>query len=184
MANELITGWTYRKGELVQKRFSGWNILIAVNAALLISAVIVWPVMRWYNTTGAIAFGTSTVCLAVCFYLLLKANTRRIFNLYKKLFPVKEEEILFTTNKITSTNKTWILSDEIKELKQVSLTITGKAAKLNFKGTEYNPGKGRQQYNIHVPVPKEELDNARKVCDYFREKLEVNGMDYKDRSDC
>ena len=90
--------------------------------------------------------------------------------LYQKLTGIKEEEILFTDSKITSTNKTWVINNDIKKIVSVDFS-TSKESELVFKGTETKPGKSPVKYTITIPVPVGELRNAEKVYEFFKAKL-------------
>jgi hypothetical protein len=105
--------------------------------------------------------------IAVLVYYILKFFSGSLFMLYSKIAGIKEEEIIFTSHKITSTNKTWVLNDEIKKLTKVSFAAA-KDSELVFKGTETKPGKTLLNYTITIPVPVGELRNAEKVYEYFK----------------
>ncbi len=169
--NELITGWTYTRGELAHQKLDNWNIGIAAIAALIISSVAAWPLINWDpSAKGKISgwvFVVAFFIIAVIIYYLLKIFSGSVFFLYKKLFGVKEEEIIFTSNKITSTNKTWILNDETRQLKEVKLNSSNKTTELCFKGVENKVGKSPVNYTVNIPVPGEFIPEAEKVKQYF-----------------
>ncbi|MEP6674986.1 MAG: hypothetical protein ABJA78_07520 [Ferruginibacter sp.] len=181
--NEMITGWIYKKGELTRKRINDWNLGIAIIISLILSAVITYPLIdkNYILLRGRIGgwmYVIVLIILVIVIYFLLKTFSAVIFNLYKMIFGVKDEEIIFTNYKISSTKKTWILNDDVNKLVSVKLDTSSKIAELNFKGTEQKPGKAEYGYNIVIPVPSEEMVNAEKICSYF----DLNRKDTKAQS--
>ena len=174
MGTELIAGWIYKKGELVKQRMDSWVLGIAAVASLVLTFTVAWPLTHTdIPFTGKINqwllllvfFG-----IAVIIYYILKLFSASIFMLYSKIAGIKEEEIIFTNQKITSTNKTWVLNDDTKKLATVNFTAS-KNSELVFKGTTIKPGKQPVNYTITIPVPLGELRNAEKVHQYFKARL-------------
>jgi hypothetical protein len=171
MSTELITGWVYKKGELTKQKMDNWIIGIAAVAALLLTVTVAWPLTYTHLPfTGKINKWLLLIVffgIAILVYYILKFFSGSLFMLYSTIAGIKEEEIIFTNHKITSTNKTWVLNDEIKKLTKVSFA-TAKDSELVFKGTETKPGKTAVNYTITIPVPVGELRNAEKVYEYFK----------------
>ncbi|GAB2836170.1 hypothetical protein GCM10027043_43440 [Ferruginibacter profundus] len=171
MATELITGWVYKKGELTRQKMDNRIIGIAVIISLILTFTVAWPLTHTgIPFTGKINKWLLLIVffgIAILAYYSLKFFSGSIFMLYSKIAGIKEEEIIFTSHKITSTNKTWVLNNEIKKLTKVSFT-TAKNNELVFKGTETKPGKTPVNYTITIPVPLGELRNAEKVYEYFK----------------
>ena len=171
--NEMITGWVYKKGELTRKRINDWNLGIAIILSLILSAVITYPLIdKDYvllrGKIGGWMYVIVAILLGIIIYFLLKTFSNIIFNIYKMIFGIKDEEIIFTNYKISSTKKTWILNDEINKLTSVKLDTNGKTSELNFKVTEQKPGKSEYGYTVAIPVPMDEMANAEKICNYFK----------------
>lgn len=174
MGTELIAGWIYKKGELVKQQMDSWVLGIAAVASLVLTFTVAWPLTHTdIPFTGKINqwllllvfFG-----IAIIIYYILKLFSASIFMLYSKIAGTKEEEIIFTNQKITSTNKTWVLNDDTKKLATVNFTAS-KNSELVFKGTTTKPGKQSVKYTITIPVPLGELRNAEKVYEYFKARL-------------
>lgn len=106
---------------------------------------------------------------------LLKIFSGIRFSIHKKLFGIKEEEIIFTNYKITSTNKTWILNDENTKLKEVIFSHENQSPALTFRGTAIKGRNTNARYSINIPVPATEVRNAKKVCSYFKDQLQAPG---------
>ncbi|MGG9961624.1 hypothetical protein [Ferruginibacter sp. SUN106] len=171
MATEFITGWVYKKGELTRQKMDNWIIGIAVVASLILTFTVAWPLTHTgIPFTGKINKWLLLIVffgIAILLYYSLRFFSGSLFMLYGKIAGIKEEEIIFTNHKITSTNKTWVLNDEIKKLTKVSFT-TAKDNELVFKGTATKPGKTPVNYTVTIPVPLGELRNAEKVYEYFK----------------
>lgn len=160
MGTELIAAWIYKNGELVKQRMQGLSLVMATVIAMLLSFAIARPLLSWQ--TLLLFFTLATVC-----YYIIKQLSNDIFLLYKKIADPEDEEILFTSNKITSTKKTWILNDDSRKLVSVQFNAT-KNKLLVFKGTITKPGSKPVNYTIGIPVPLGELRNAEKICNYFK----------------
>jgi len=174
MSTELIAAWVYKNGELAKQKMDNQIVGIAAVIALVLTFTVAWPITHTnIPFTGKINkfllllvfFG-----IAIMLYYILKLFSGSLFMLYKKIAGVKEVEILFTDHKIASTNKTWVLNDDIKKLVSVNFN-TSKSKELVFKGTETKPGKSPVSYTIYIPVPVGELRNAEKIKEYFAGKL-------------
>ena len=174
MNAELISSWIYKKGELTRQKMDDWIMGAAVVLAALLTFTVAWPLTSTHLPfTGKINkfllllvfFG-----IALLLYYILKLFSGSIFAVYSVVAGIKEEEIIFTSYKITSTRKTWVLTDDIKKLTAVQLR-TKKNSALVFKGTSTSPGKTPVQYSITIPVPVGERRNAEKVYDYFKALL-------------
>jgi len=174
MSTELIASWIYSKGELGKKKLDSWMVGIAAIIALALTFSFVWPLLQTdIPFTGKISkfiFIAVLFIVGVIVYYILSFFSGSIYFIYIKITGVKEEEILFTVNKITSTNKTWILNDDIKKLVSVKFNGT-KNKELVFKGTETKPGKTAANYTISIPVPANEISAAEKVYAYFKSNL-------------
>ncbi|MEI9957556.1 MAG: hypothetical protein WDM90_14955 [Ferruginibacter sp.] len=174
MSTALIASWVYTKGELGKKKLDSWMVGIAAIIALALTFTFVWPLLQTnIPFTGKISnfiFIIVLFIIGIVVYYILSFFSGSIYFVYKKITGIKEEEILFTANKITSTNKTWILNDDIKKLVSVKFDAT-KNKELVFKGTETKPGKTAINYTISIPVPANETANAEKVYAYFKSNL-------------
>jgi hypothetical protein len=175
MDTGLIIGWAYTKGELIRQRMDKRIVNISVVVSFLVTFIVGYPLLQVnIPFTGKIKnwllLFTLLAVVAIVYYLLaLFCNC--LFFVYKKAIVIKEEEILFTDNKITSTHKTWILNSDSKKLSAVKLS-TPKSNELIFKGKEINDGKIAGSYNIYIPVPKDQRANAQKIAAYFKNKLQ------------
>lgn len=176
MGAELITSWTYKNGELTRQKMDSWILGIATIASLVLTFTIAWPLThtsipfagklnKWLLLF--VFFG-----IAVVLYYILRFFSGSLFKLYSAIAGVQVEEILFTNQKITSTNKTWILNDEIRKLTAIHFTEEKNKA-LIFTVTENQPGKNPVKHTINIPVPVEEDGNAAKVYTYF-EKARIS----------
>ncbi len=174
--NELITGWVYKKGELIRQRIYNRNMILAMILSLVISLILLWPLLSWNHPLkgkiGDWILIIVFILFTVVIKFLLKIFSGTVFSVYKKIFGVKEEEIIFTNYKITSTNKTWILNDESNQLTNVMFSADNKSPELTFKGTANRPGKPSTTYSIDIPVPPNEKVNAEKIRSYFQQKLQ------------
>jgi hypothetical protein len=175
--NELITGWVYKKGELTRQKIDGWNLGIAAITSILITIAVVIPIADLDPTVkGKLGYWLillSFFGITILINFLLKIFSGTVFGIYKYIFGIKEEEILFTNNKITSTNKTWVLNDNEKKLSTVKLNNARKITELNFKGIEKKTGKSETTYTIDIPVPQEEIQAAEKIIAYFNQYTSV-----------
>jgi hypothetical protein len=173
MSTELIAAWVYKKGELVKMKMDSWLVGIAAIISIAFT-FIAMPVLKTnIPFTGKISNFLILLTWLASFglvYYILRFFSENIFVLYQKLTGIKEEEILFTNTRIASTNKTWVISNDIKKIISVDLS-TSKKAELVFKGTETKPGKSPVKYTINIPVPVGEMRNAEKVCEYFKARL-------------
>jgi putative transposon-encoded protein len=171
MGTELIAAWIYKNGELVKQRMKHFFLAIAVIIALLLTFTLAWPMVssgvpffkKAVSWKILLFFFTSVTIL----YYILKLFSDGIFLLYKKIIDPENEEILFTSNKITSTKKTWILNDESRKLVSVQFRAA-KKKELVFKGTVTKMGSHPANYTIYIPVPVGELRNAEKIYNYFK----------------
>jgi hypothetical protein len=174
MSTELIAAWVYKKGELAKKKLDGWLVAIAAIISIAFTFIIAWPILKTnIPFTGKISNFLLLLTWLVSFglvYYILKLFSGNIFMLYRAIVGIKEEEILFTDSKITSTNKSWVINNEIKKITSVDFS-SAKNSELIFKGTETRPGKSPVKYTINIPVPVGEMRNAEKVYEYFKAKL-------------
>lgn len=174
MGAELITSWTYKKGELTRQKMDSWILGIATIASLVLTFTVAWPLTHTsIPFTGKlnkwllllVFFG-----IAVVLYYLLRFFSGSLFKLYSAIAGIKVEEILFTNQKIASTNKTWILNDESRKL--TAIHFSGEKNKaLIFTVTENEPEKNPVKHTINIPVPVEEFGNGEKVYAYFIKAL-------------
>jgi hypothetical protein len=173
MGPELIAAWVYKRGELVQQQMDNFFFAVAAIIALLLTFTLAWPLVS--SNIPFIKKAVSWKILLFFFlsatlaYYILKLFSKSIFLIYKKIVDPPYEEILFTSNKITSTNKTWILNDEAIKFVSVHLS-TAKRKELVFKVTETRQGKRPVNHTIYIPVPTGEYRNAEKVKAYFDQK--------------
>lgn len=174
MGTELIAAWVYKKGELVQQRMNNFFFAAAIIIALGLTFTLAWPLV-----SSSIPFFKKAVSWKILLffflsatlgYYILKIFSKSIFLIYKKIGDPQDEEILFTSNKITSTNKTWILNDEHNKLLHVKFAAT-KKNELIFKIQTTKVGRRPANSTIYIPVPFGELRNAEKVKVYFDNKL-------------
>jgi hypothetical protein len=174
MGTELIAAWVYKKGELAKKKLDNWLVGIAAIISIAFTFIIALPILKTnIPFTGKISNFLLLLTWLASFgllYYILKLFSGSIFMLYQKIAGIKEEEILFTDSKIKSTNKTWVINDDIKKIASVDFS-TSKNSELVFKGTSAKPGKSPVRYTITIPVPVGELRNAEKVYQYFKAKL-------------
>lgn len=172
MGTELIAAWIYKNGELMKQRME--KLFFAV--AAIIASLLTFTLFLISNSIAFFAAATSWKMLAFFFLLatllygILRILCNDIFLVYKKIVNPEDEEILFTSNKIASTKKTWILNNEVKKLVSVHFNTT-KRKELLFKVIEIRPGKRPVRYTIYIPVPMGEFRNAEKVKAYFDKKL-------------
>ncbi len=174
MSTELIASWVYKNGELAKLKLDNWLVGIASILSIAFTFFVAAPLLKTnIPFTGKISNFLILITWLASFglvYYILKLFSGSIFMLYQKIAGIKEEEILFTDSKVTSTNKTWVINNEIKKIASVQF-LTAKNSELIFKGTETKPGKSPVQYTITIPVPVGELRNAEKVYEYFKAKL-------------
>ncbi|MBS1510646.1 MAG: hypothetical protein JST86_07400 [Bacteroidetes bacterium] len=174
MSSGIIIGWSYKNGELARRELDSWMAGIATIIGFALTFIVIDPALQ----TGIPGLGKIVnfilllALLATVFmtYKILQLFSSTIFSIYRKIKNIKEQEILFTDNKITSTAETWILNSDTRKLTNVSFSSPHKK-ELIFKGTEQQPGKRPTAYTIHIPIPKEETGNAETICAYFTEKL-------------
>ena len=175
MGSGLIIGWAYTNGELVQQRIDNRITGIIVVLSFLVSFIFIYPVLQVnIPLTGKIKKWLllfSLLAVAATLYYTLALLWKCLFLAYKNIAAVKEEEILFTDNKIASTHKTWILNSDSKKLASVELSAP-KNRQLVFKGKEIRAGKMAGSYSIYIPVPKDQQQNAQKIAAYFENKLQ------------
>ena len=174
MGTELIAAWVYKKGELVKKKMDSWLIGIAAIVSIVFTLTLAWPILKTnIPYTGKVSNFLLLLTWFFVFglvYYILRVFSKNIFMLYQKIAGIKEEEILFTNNRIASTNKTWVINNGIKKIVSVDFSAS-KESELVFKGIETRPGKNPLKYRITIPVPLGEFRNAEKVCEYFKTKL-------------
>ncbi|MGC4101610.1 hypothetical protein [Ferruginibacter sp.] len=174
MSTRLIIGWVYKKGELAQQQLDNWIAGITAICSIVLTVVVIGPTLKTnipFTSKVSSSFTLLGMCiLIIIIYWILKIIVGSIFDLYQKIKGIKEEEILFTDNKITSTYKTWILNDDCRQLTMVKFDSPKKEL-LEFKGTETKAGKKPFSYTVSIPVPKEELEAAEKILEHFKGKL-------------
>ena len=174
MSTELITAWVYKKGELAKQRMENWILVIAVVISLLLTFTVAWSLTYTHflftRKINSLLLLLIFFGIAIIAYYVVKIFSGSLFMLYSKIAGIEEEEILFTNQKIATTNKTWVLNSEMKKLTSVSFADS-KKRELVFKGTETKPGKRPVNYTINIPVPLGEFRNAAKVYVYFKNVL-------------
>lgn len=175
MSSGIIIGWVYTNGELARQRIDNRVAGITVVLAFLMTFIFIYPLLQVnIPFTGKIKKWLllfALLAVAAILYYILALSWKVFFLIYKKIKTVKEEEILFTDNKIASTHKTWILNSDSKKLDSVKLSAP-KNRQLVFKGKEIREGKIAGNYSIYIPVPKDQQDNAQKIALYFKDKLQ------------
>src|SRR5882724_11381990 len=139
MSTELITAWVYKKGELAKQRMGNWIIGITVLISLLLTFTAAWPLtythLPFTKKIKALLLLLVFFGIAAIVYYVLKLFSGSLFMLYSKIAGIKEEEILFTNQKIATAHKIWVLNSETKKLTSVSFADS-KSRELVFKGIE------------------------------------------------
>jgi hypothetical protein len=169
-----ITTWTYQKGELGAKRF--FNILLIF--ALIVCAILILAFFTVLPTNKAFHLFTKTKVggwlmvipiLIICFVVVLIfcALHTILFSVYKKIFAIKPEDIVFTKDKIIAPKKQWILNDDKRTLVSVKIVTSKEETNLEFSGVEKNTTGSDNTFKIEIPVPEDEIRKAEKIVAAF-----------------
>lgn len=172
--NELLASWTYRRGELLKQRIMQKTSGLALLFGLVIMAAILIPLLIWQGHLFAKVWGWLLVAaLLAMSWLVYRHYTlfgNLLFTIYRKLIPLKEEEILITSAKIITSKKTWILLGENRELTDIKFQTGSQNTSLVFNGQE-KTAKLSKSFKVILPIPPQELALAQTIYEYFIEWL-------------
>jgi hypothetical protein len=173
--DNIITNWTYQKGELEEKRFFNTIIIFAliICAIAILGYFVLLPNGNAFHLFTKTKIGGWLMLIPILIFCgivvaIFGALHRIIFSVYKKLFAIQPEDISFTNNKIITAKKEWILNDDKRTLTAVKIITTKKETNLEFSGTEKNANGNDTTFKTAIPVPDEAILKAEKIITAFK----------------
>jgi hypothetical protein len=175
--NEILASWVYKKGELAKQRLAKKTAIVAFVTGVIIFVSIVFPLKLW----DVVFFKKATVWLLLAIlllvvgavYYLLHFFSGIVFGVFKKVVAIKEEEVIVTSAKIITENKTWMLHSEQRSLTEVVYNSSKNPSEIIFRGQEARPGNASSRFVVKLPLPKEEHDNGEKIYNYFKQLVKA-----------